>query len=463
MNTAANVRIPEIRPEEAELLRHLRQFVALRWVAVAGVLISIAAAQMIFAVQVVLAPVLVTLAGVMACNVAFWFWARSDQRLARTGRALAHAQIATDLLGLTVLLHLTGGIENPFFLFYFFHVGFSIILLEARDVYPVTLLAIGLFAAMVISEYAGWLPHIRLVGFLADELYRQPAYVVAMLVAYATTLGLVSVVATRMMAELRRRREDQAQAQVKELEQVREQLDELDRMRTFFLALASHDLKTPLAVAINYVQTVLDGFAGEVEPKQRRWMERSLPAARVAPTHQRFLDASQLDEARIAQELEPTSLEPIVGQVIAEISARARDKEVTIQTTIPSSLSWVLGSPKRLHRLLINLLDNGCKFTPRGGSVALTCAEEDDCVRIDVSDTGAGIPASYLPHIFEDYFRVRRQEFIPGAGLGLSTARRIVEAHGGKIWVESPYRPDQPGSRFTFCLQKVSVKNDDHP
>ena len=463
MNTAANVRIPEVRPEEAELLRHLRQFVALRWVAVAGVLISIAAAQMIFAVQVVLAPVLVTLAGVMACNVAFWFWARSDQRLARTGRALAHAQIATDLLGLTVLLHLTGGIENPFFLFYFFHVGFSIILLEARDVYPVTLLAIGLFAAMVISEYAGWLPHIQLAGFLADELYRQPAYVVAMLVAYATTLGLVSVVATRMMAELRRRREDQAQAQVKELEQVREQLDELDRMRTFFLALASHDLKTPLAVAINYIQTVLDGFAGEVEPKQRKWMERSVVRLQeLLQLINDFLDASQLDEARIAQELEPTSLEPIVQQVMAEISPRARDKEVTIQTTIPPSLSWVLGSPKRLHRLLINLLDNGCKFTPRGGSVTLTCTEEDDCVRIDVSDTGTGIPASYVPHIFEDYFRVRRQEFIPGAGLGLSTARRIVEAHGGKIWVESPYRPDQPGSRFTFCLQKASVKNDDH-
>jgi len=81
-----------------------------------------------------------------------------------------------------------------------------------------------------------------------------------------------------------------------------------------------------------------------------------------------------------------------------------------------------------------------------------------------VTDTGTGIPASYLPHIFEDYFRVRRQEFIPGAGLGLSTARRIVEAHRGKIWVESPYRPDQTGSRFTFCLPKAkaSVKNGDH-
>lgn len=464
MNTAAKAQAPDLRPEEAELLHRLRQFIALRWVAVAGILASAATAQVVFAVHVALAPILATAAGVMACNIIFWFWARSDDRLARTGRTLAHAQIATDLLGLTVLLHLTGGIENPFFLFYFLHVGLGIILLESRDVYWVTALAIGLFVLLVGTEYAGWLPHRHLSGFLPGELYRQPAYVIAVLVAFATTLSLVSLVATRMMMELRHRREQQAQAKTRELEQVRQQLDELDRMRTFFLALASHDLKTPLAVAINYIQTILDGFVGEVDPKQRRWMERSVVRLQeLLQLIDDFLDASQLDEARIAQELEPTCLETVVQQALAEISPRAREKQVTIQTEIPPDLSWVLGSPKRLHRLLINLLDNGCKFTPQGGRVTLTLAEDTDCVRVDVTDTGAGIPASYLSHVFEDYFRVRRQEFIPGAGLGLSTARRIVEAHGGKIWAESPYCPGQPGSRFTFCLQKASVKNDDHP
>jgi signal transduction histidine kinase len=464
-DTAANVRTSDTQPEAAELLRRLRQFIALRWVAVAGILVSVAAAQAIFHVQVTLTPVLVTSAGVALCNLAFLLWARSDERLARTGQSLAQAQIVTDLVGLTVLLHFTGGIENPFFLFYFFHVGFSIILLDSREVYRVTALAIGLFVALAGTEYAGWLSHFHLAGFLPGELYRQPAYVVAVLIAFAATLSLVSAVATRMMLELRRQREEQTQVKARELEQVRQQLDEMDRMRTFFLALASHDLKTPLAVAINYIQTILDGFVGEVEPRQRRWMERSVVRLQeLLQLINDFLDASQLDEARIAQELEPTCLDAIVQQVIGEISPRAKDKQVTMQTTIPSNLSWVYGSPKRLHRLLINLLDNGIKFTPQGGLITLTLAEEDDCVRVDVTDTGAGIPTSYLPHIFEDYFRVQRQEFIPGAGLGLSTARRIVEAHGGKIWAESPYRPDQPGSRFTFCLQKAkaSVKHGHH-
>jgi two-component system phosphate regulon sensor histidine kinase PhoR len=327
----------------------------------------------------------------------------------------------------------------------------------------VTALAIGLFVALVGAEYAGWLPHLTLGGFLPGELYRQPAYVVAVLVAFATTLSLVSVVATRMAAEVQRRREEQTQAKARELEQAHQHLDELDRMRTFFLALASHDLKTPLAVAVNYIQTIVDGYAGEVDPKQRRWLERSVVRLQeMLQLINDFLDVSQLDEARIARELVPTCLATLVQPVIAEMAPRAREKQVLLQTDVPPDLSWVLGSPKRLHQLLVNLLDNGLKFTPQGGRVTLTLAEEDDCVRVDVTDTGTGIPASYLPHIFEDYFRVRRQEFIPGAGLGLSTARRIVEAHGGKIWVESPYRPDQTGSRFTFCLQKASVKNGDH-
>ena len=465
METAANVRHQNTRPEDAELSRRLAQFVTLRWVAIAGVLVSVTLAQAVFNVRVALSPVLAVCGGLAVCNAAFWWWVHSAERPAQSGRAFAYTQIFTDLLGLTLLLHLTGGIENPFFLFYFFHVGFSVILLDSRDVYSVAVLAIGLFVAMVGAEYIGWLPHVQLAGFLPGELYRQPSFVVAVLVAFATTLSLMSAAATRMMTELRRRREEHVQAQTRELEQIRQQLDELDRMRTFFLALASHDLKTPLAVAINYIQTILDGFKGEVPPQQRSWLERSVVRLQeLLQLINDFLDASQLDEARIAQELEPTCLEPIVQQVVVEISPRAKDKQVTLQTNAPAQLAWVLGSPKRLHRLLINLLDNGCKFTPKGGLVTLTLTEEDDCVRVDVTDTGAGIPASYLPHIFEDYFRGQRQEFIPGAGLGLSTARRIVEAHGGKIWVESPYRPGQPGSRFSFCLQKAkaSVAHDHH-
>jgi two-component system clock-associated histidine kinase SasA len=131
-----------------------------------------------------------------------------------------------------------------------------------------------------------------------------------------------------------------------------------------------------------------------------------------------------------------------------------------LKSDIPPNLPLVHGSRKRVRRLLVNLLDNGIKFTPQGGEVMLALIDEPDCIRIEVADTGGGIPPHYLPHVFEDYFRVRRKEFVPGAGIGLSTARRIVEAHGGQIWVESPYRSDQTGSKFICSLLKAPFERE---
>jgi two-component system clock-associated histidine kinase SasA len=127
----------------------------------------------------------------------------------------------------------------------------------------------------------------------------------------------------------------------------------------------------------------------------------------------------------------------------------------------------VHAAPRRLRQVITNLLDNAVKFSPRQGEVVLEVHRHGDEVRVDVVDAGPGISTLYMPHIFEDYFRVRRREFIPGAGLGLSTARKIVEAHGGRIWVESPCLEDaegrKSGSRFSFTLRAAAhTANEKH-
>jgi signal transduction histidine kinase len=453
--SASRVRI-ETSAEAVELLRQLRRHIVLRWVAISGILAVAVFACVVFNIGLAWEPLLAVTAAIAAYNLAFAWWARREEWLAQRGRAFANVQIVADLLALTALLHFTGGIENPFFLFYFIHIALGSVLLPARDIYRITALAVGMFAALGGTEYIGWLPHMHLPGFLPIELYNRPAYVVALLGAFGVTLGMAAVAATRVVAELQQRRAEQAAARQRELEQVQTRLAELDRMREFFLALASHDLKTPLAVAINYIQTILDGYKGEIAPQQRRWLARAVVRLQeLIQLINDFLEVSQLDEVRIAQELQPTDLGEIAQAALNEVMARAKDKEVNLQAALPAGLPLVHGSPKRLQRMLVNLLDNGIKFTPGGGQVTLTLAAEPDCVRIEVADTGVGIPAQYLPHVFEDYFRLRREEFVPGAGLGLSTARRIVEAHGGKVGVESPYRPDNSGTKFTCCLRRA--------
>ncbi len=433
----------------------LRRYVSLRWLVIVAILAIVAFTQAGLGIGYPLAPVLGMMGVLVAYNFFFAWWT-GRPNLARQGRIFANAQIVADLLLLTVLLHLTGGVENPFFLYYFVHVGFGCILLPARDIYWLTGLTIALFAVLVGAEHAGWVSHVHLEGFLPVELAQQGKFVAAVLLAFASALILVASVATRIVAELRQRRWEQAQARERDLDRVQQQLEEMDRMRSFFLALASHDLKTPLAVVVNYIQTMLDGYVGQVEPQQRQWLERSLVRLEaMVQLINDFLDASQLDEERIKAEIEPACLSDIAQDSLEIVAARARDREVSLQSNIPPNLPYVQGSPKRLRRLLVNLLDNGIKFTPQGGRVTLELLDDADCVRVEVADTGAGIQPRYLSHIFEDYFRLRRQEFVPGAGIGLSTARRIVQAHGGQIWVESPCLPDQTGSKFICSLLKA--------
>jgi len=156
--------------------------------------------------------------------------------------------------------------------------------------------------------------------------------------------------------------------------------------------------------------------------------------------------------------MEHMSLSGIVQQSLEDVRVRAEEKEITLRAELPRQLPPLHAAPRRLQQVITNLLDNAVKFSPRKGEVVLKVYQQgEDEIRVDVEDTGPGIPTLYMPHIFEDYFRARRKEFVPGAGLGLSTARKIVEVHEGELWVESPYYEDaegkERGSRFSLTLQ----------
>jgi signal transduction histidine kinase len=424
-------------------------------------------------IGVPLFPLLTITAVIALYNVVFSIWqqrslAPTNSHTSATlfqGRRFAFAQVIADLISLTIMLHFVGGIETPFFMFYLFHVGFGSIMLNRRDAYTVTALAAGLFMVLVGAEFLGWLPHVHLNGFVPYELYQEGVYVVAVMVSFVATLVVSTAGATAIVAELRRQWEQQALAKEKELKATAEKLAELDRMRAFFLGVASHDLKTPLAVVANYLQTILDGFVGQVNEKQRHWMERAnIRILELVQLIDDFLDVSQLDPERVLDEMEDISsalISDVVQRSVDDVRTRAEEKDVTLRVELPHDLPSVRAAPRRLQQVVTNLLDNAVKFSPRRGETILELRQEGNGMRVDVMDSGPGIPTLYLPHIFEDYFRARRKEFVPGAGLGLSTARKIVEVHGGEIWVESPCFEDDEdhkyGSRFSFTLPGCQI------
>ena len=218
------------------------------------------------------------------------------------------------------------------------------------------------------------------------------------------------------------------------------------------LSIASHDLKAPLAAVESYHKVMLDGYAGEITEKQKTMLLRSSERiVGLLNLIDNMLDISRIGTKEI--KMEPTSLLKVVESVRGVIQPLAEKKGLQLRVEMPEGLSLIVGAPERLHQVLTNLLENAVKFTPQGGTVSLKVDEKDDDIQVEVMDTGIGIPAEELPRIFDDFYRGTTVDSA-GAGLGLSISKRIVEAHSGTIWAESPYPESETGSKFTFTLPK---------
>ncbi|MFC2021170.1 ATP-binding protein [Chloroflexota bacterium] len=216
------------------------------------------------------------------------------------------------------------------------------------------------------------------------------------------------------------------------------------------LSIASHDLKAPLAAVETYHKVILDGYTGEISEKQKNMLLRSSERITgLLNLIDNILDISRIDAREL--KMETMSLLKVVENTRGVIQPLAEGKGITFQVIAPEDLPSFKGAPDRLHQVFTNLLGNAVKFTPEGGTITLRINKQDEHVLVEVADTGFGILPDELPQIFSDFFRGVRVDSA-GAGLGLAISKKIVESHGGKIWVESPNPESGIGSKFSFIL-----------
>ncbi|MBE3587735.1 MAG: phosphate regulon sensor histidine kinase PhoR [Thermoanaerobacteraceae bacterium] len=225
----------------------------------------------------------------------------------------------------------------------------------------------------------------------------------------------------------------------------------LDQMRTEFVANVSHELRTPLTSIRGFVETLLDG-ALEDPATARHFLEiMNKETERLTRLVDDMLYLSKIEERRVVHRWQPVDLEDIINRVVSLFRPQAREKEINLSVELPRQLPRVQGDPDLLAQVLINLVDNAVKYTPARGRVTIRAATLEDKVRVEVEDTGIGIPAESLPRIFERFYRAdkARSRELGGIGVGLAIVKHIIRAHGGKIEVEST--PGK-GSLFSFTL-----------
>ena len=225
-----------------------------------------------------------------------------------------------------------------------------------------------------------------------------------------------------------------------ELSGANERLKELDRLKSEFLANVTHELKSPLVTALGYTDRVLGRHLGEINARQEKGLEVSKRNLnRLRKLIDEVLDFSRLEAGCARLKKAPTNLLEVVKAAMDSLALRARVHDLTFDLHLPAEPAWVLGDSDKLVQVAINLLDNAIKFSPEAGCLRVTVETNHGRWRLIVSDQGPGIPPQELPKLFERFYQVDGSSSRPhsGVGLGLVIVRKIVEAHDGKVWLES--------------------------
>lgn len=229
-------------------------------------------------------------------------------------------------------------------------------------------------------------------------------------------------------------------------------LKAMDRMKSDFVVMVSHELRAPLASVGQQLSVVLDGIIGGINERQKEMIERAKERTHaLLALINDLLDLSKIEAGFVVQKKEPTQITDVLQKVIELLSPEAELKKISLQLSGGEELPQVMADRGNMEEVFINLVSNGIKYTSQGGAVRLCARIEGSHLCVEVSDNGIGISAEDQPRIFDKFYRVKNAQTrkIMGTGLGLPIVKGIVEAHLGSIELES-----QPGigSKFRVYL-----------
>ena len=253
----------------------------------------------------------------------------------------------------------------------------------------------------------------------------------------------------------RRRMEDQLQAvqekYISELELRNREVEHADNLKTEFLSNMSHELRSPLHTIIGFAELLIEEGVGELNEKQKRFIAHMhTDSLHLLALINDLLDLSKIEAGRLELRQEMLQVEAVLEEAISSIRPRATAKSVEVFVEMDGPLA-VFADGIRIKQILHNLLTNAVKFTPDGGKVRVNASPRNHFAEISVSDTGIGIPQDQHQAVFDKFYQVRAatKGSPEGTGLGLAITKRLVEQHGGSIWLASE---EGKGTCFTFSV-----------
>jgi signal transduction histidine kinase len=231
--------------------------------------------------------------------------------------------------------------------------------------------------------------------------------------------------------------------------QMAEQLEQVETMRRRLIGDVAHELRTPLTAIKGSAEGLMDGV---LPANDETYQQIHNEAERLNKLVSDLQELSRVESKAITLDIHPLDVSRLMETTLKRMQFQFDEKRVTLNLSLPHDPILVLADEDRALQVLTNLIGNALQYTPQNGTVTVTIEREKSFVKFSIRDTGIGIPAEYLTHIFDRFYRVdkSRSRAHGGSGIGLTIAKHLVEAHGGKIWAESA--GENKGSVFMFTL-----------
>jgi len=229
-------------------------------------------------------------------------------------------------------------------------------------------------------------------------------------------------------------------------------LKEINKIKSQFVSMVAHELRAPLAAIKGWLEVILSGEAGGDAEQNKQWLQRAMDRSdSLLALVNDLLVINRMEAGKIAQKMEPVLINDVIKKIVDFLKPEAEKRKVTLTIKLPEDLPSIQADLRDMEKLFTNLVSNAIKYNRKNGAITIKGEVEGSSIHLSVKDTGIGISADHLSHIFDDFYRADDEKIkkISGTGLGLTIAKKIVNSHFGRIEVDSEFGK---GSVFSVFL-----------
>ena len=416
--------------------------IRLRWLAVIGYFLGTSGAEALFKISLPYKQIWIVLFSLAFLNLIYQVILWIIKEFSFTAEIITlHIHIIIDLICLTLLIHFSGGIENPIYLFYIFHIVISSILFSKYSPFIIATLVIILFYSLVYLEYNEIISHYCLYEI---SIHNSLLAVILILIVFFITVYVTEYICTTFMRIYRDSK--------RIIDKQNKQLIEADKNKTRFFQFASHELKAPVIAIKSTLDGVTKSFSDSLDPKVLDLLKRaSMRSAQLLTILKELLELSQKRNVKSISENEQIDINKVLNETIEHEKTSAEQKNIKLNLNLNNDNINTCGRPEDFEKIFGNVINNAIRYSPNNSNVEISSKVENHNYIFEVKDSGIGIPNEEIPKIFEEFYRAESAKKVVnfGTGLGLSLVKQIVENYNGNILVTS--KVDQ-GSTFKITI-----------